>query len=206
MTQARTNLIFGTERLLLDELTHRINNEFSAAIGVLSLAAARARTGEAREVLRETQHRLENFARVQRLLRPPQLRTRVDGCAYLRQLCEALSQSKLRTQDIELQLVERKLPMDSEQCWLLGMIVSELVANSTKHAFAAGPGQIRVEISRVESFVQCQVRDNGTAARPMGAGGGLRIVEALVQALGGGADHDFSVSGSTFTVVFPAAP
>jgi two-component sensor histidine kinase len=54
------------ERLLLDELTHRINNEFAAAIGIVSVATARSTTDEARTELARVQNRLESLACVHR--------------------------------------------------------------------------------------------------------------------------------------------
>jgi len=41
---------FKGERLLLAELTHRINNEFAAASGLVSLAAARISAPDVKEV------------------------------------------------------------------------------------------------------------------------------------------------------------
>lgn len=38
------------EQLLVEELTHRMNNEFAAAIAVVSLAAARSPNGEVKSV------------------------------------------------------------------------------------------------------------------------------------------------------------
>jgi two-component sensor histidine kinase len=49
-------------------------------------------------------------------------------------LCEAISLSRLQFRGVKLELLERKFEIDSEQCWRLGMIVSELVR------FACGSG------------------------------------------------------------------
>jgi two-component sensor histidine kinase len=45
---------------------------------------------------------------------------------------------------IELVLVERPFKMSSERCWRLGLILSELITNSARHAFAESGGMIRV--------------------------------------------------------------
>jgi hypothetical protein len=54
MTEQTARLLFGDEGVLLHELNHRINNEFAAAISVVSDAAARAiPSGESRPEWRE---------------------------------------------------------------------------------------------------------------------------------------------------------
>jgi two-component sensor histidine kinase len=78
-----------SERLLLTEFTHRVNNELAAAIGIASMAIARASSDEVRHTLARIRRSLENFARVHHLLQVPDLRTRVDACAHLRTLCNA---------------------------------------------------------------------------------------------------------------------
>jgi two-component sensor histidine kinase len=82
-------------RLLLREFTHRINNDFSSAIGVLSLAAARSPNDEVKAALSAVQDRLQSYASVHRALQMPEHSTQIDAASYLRQLCQAISLSKL---------------------------------------------------------------------------------------------------------------
>ena len=48
------------EQLLVGELTHRMNNEFAAAIAVVSLAAARSPNGEVKSALAGVEARCES--------------------------------------------------------------------------------------------------------------------------------------------------
>ena len=50
-------------------------------------------------------------------------------------------------QGIELELASRPLKLRSERCWKLGLIVSELITNSARHAFGDRGGTIQVELS-----------------------------------------------------------
>jgi two-component sensor histidine kinase len=59
---------FPQERLLMDELTHRINNEFASVIGVVSLAAARSGNQEVRVALTDVIELLGHYADVHRSL------------------------------------------------------------------------------------------------------------------------------------------
>jgi len=93
-------------RLLLREFSHRINNEFTWAIGAISVAAAHS-PNEAKAVLAAVQEQLQSYAQVHHILQLPEHRSCTDAAAYLRLLCRAISRSKLDRKGIELRLVER---------------------------------------------------------------------------------------------------
>src|ERR1700693_6166680 len=82
--------------LLLREFSHRINNEFASAIGVISIAA-RSANDEAKVALAAVQDLLQNYALVHQSLRMPEHASCIDAAAYLRQLCRAISRSKLES-------------------------------------------------------------------------------------------------------------
>jgi two-component sensor histidine kinase len=198
---------FSSEaRLLLREFSHRINNEFASAIGVISIAATRSANDEAKAALVAVQDQLEKYAQVHHALQMPEHRSFIDAAAYLRRLCGAISRSKLDSKGIKLLLIERTLKMDSERCWRLGLIVSELITNAARHAFRDGGGLIRVELVPSTSFVECRVTDNGTREANIRRGSGLKIIDALAESLGGTIDQHFGPQGSTFIMVFPARP
>jgi two-component sensor histidine kinase len=168
-------------RLLMREFSHRINNEFASAIGAISIAA-RSANDEAKAALAAVQDQLQMYARVHHALRMPEHTSRIDAAAYLRQICRAISRSRLESKDIELLLVERTFQMNSERCWRLGLIVSELITNAERHAFRNGGGSIRVELLPSLSLVECRVTDNGTSKANARHGHGLKIVAGLQRA------------------------
>jgi two-component sensor histidine kinase len=199
-----TSGVSDEARLLLREFSHRINNEFASAIGVISIAAARSADDEAKVALAAVRDRLQNYALVHHALQMPKDVSCIDAAAYLRQLCWAISRSKLERNGIELRFVERTFRMNSERCWRLGLIVSELITNAERHAFRNGGGSIRVELLPSLSFVECRVTDNGTAEANARPGHGLKIVEALAKSLGGTMDQRFGPHGATAVLIFPA--
>ena len=199
-----TSEVSDEARLLLREFSHRINNEFASAIGVISIAAARSADDEAKVALAAVQDRLQNYALVHHALQMPEDVSCIDAAAYLRQLCWAISRSKLERNGIELRFVERTFWMNSERCWRLGLIVSELITNAERHAFRKGGGLIRVELLPSVSFIVCRVTDNGTGEANTYPGHGLKIVKALAKSLGGTIDQRFGPHGATAVLIFPA--
>jgi two-component sensor histidine kinase len=194
------------ERLLLREFSHRVNNEFASAIGAISLAAARCSSNEAKIALAAVQDRLQSYARVHHSLRMPEYSTSIEATAYLRGLCQAISQSKLESQGIELLLSVYPFRISSERCWLLGLIVSELITNAARHAFRNGAGSIHLELLPSESFVECRVTDNGTSDADVRPGTGLGIVESLAKGLHGTIDVQFGARGAKSILIFPLDP
>jgi two-component sensor histidine kinase len=194
---------FSEAGLLLREFSHRINNEFAAAIGFVSVAAARSADADVKTALGAVQNLLHNYARVHHALQMPEHDIRIDAAAYLRQLCRAISGSKLDGKGIELLLVERRFLMSSERCWRLGLIVSELITNSVRHAFNDGGGSIRVELRPTASFVECRVTDSGKSEANVSPGRGLKIIEDLVDSLDGTIEQKFGPRGAVSVVVIP---
>jgi two-component sensor histidine kinase len=189
--------------LLLDELNHRINNELASVIGIVSRTAARSGNDAVKRALGEVEERLHRYAQVHQALQPPIDDAPIDAAAYLGRLCLALSRSKLEAMDIELVLTAEPLRLGSGRCWQLGMIVSELITNAARHAFAGRQGRIDVALSCVERSVMCVVADSGAAAAPIRPGRGFRIVEALARGIGGRIERKFGPRGSRSTLIFP---
>lgn len=196
----------ATERLLLREFSHRINNELASAIGVVSVAASRCDSNEARAALAAVRDRLENFARVHHSLQMPEYTTTIDLAAYMHQLCRAISHSKLASKDIELSLSIHPLRMSSERCWLLGMIVFELITNASRHAFHDRAGSIGLEIRPAGKSIECCITDNGSSDADPSPGRGLSIIAALAGSLHGTVDMQFGPNGARTSVNFPHSP
>jgi two-component sensor histidine kinase len=202
MMEFATRQSVPPERMLLHELNHRVNNEFTAAISVISLTATRSGNDEVKAALSKVSELLHQYAEVHRALQMPEYDTLIDAAAYLRQLCHSISRSQLDSRKIKLVLAAQPLNLSADHCWRLGMIVFELVNNAVRHAFPSGEGEIRVALSRAWASAQCSVVDNGSAAATVRQGHGLRIIEALSKSMDGQFVQRFGPRGSTSLVVF----
>jgi two-component sensor histidine kinase len=178
--------ITATEGLCLDgllvrEITHRVNNEFASVIQVVSLIAARSSNQDVKAALAGVIDKLHNYASVHNALQVPANNDLIDASVYLRQLCRSISRSKLEARGIELILIEQPFRMSADRCWVMGMIVVELVNNAVRHAFEGRGGTIRVECLKCGGYVECRVSDNGSVVADLTPGNGLHIVEALAE-------------------------
>ena len=193
----------SNDYLLVRELTHRVNNEFASAIGFVSLLAARSTNGEVKVALAEVADLLHDYAGGHRALQMPTHSTIIDASDYILALCRSIRRARLNHRGIELVLVEHPLQMSSDRCWKLGMIVSELITNSARHAFCDRGGTVRIELSASGPLAECCVMDNGSSQNPCTPGEGLKIVAALARELNGRIVYQFGAEGAQSILRFP---
>jgi two-component sensor histidine kinase len=113
--------------------------------------------------------------------------------------------------DIELAVDACPLTVNLDFAIPLGLLVTELVTNSLKHAFPDGKGKVSVVLARdnIEGKVTLTVSDNGSAGQALNGktlyktGLGTRIVTGLVGQLGGSMETRMD-GGMTTEIILPA--
>ncbi|WP_024507934.1 sensor histidine kinase [Bradyrhizobium sp. ARR65] len=196
-------LPFAEELLLLHEANHRIVNEFTFIMSVVSVIAKRSQNEEVKAALASVAKPVQPLVDMHRALQIPEHDACTDAAAYLRRLCLSISRSKLDHLKTRLVLAAAPLQLQSNDCCRLGMIVYELITNAAKHAFPNGGGEIRVQLFRAGAFVECRVLDDGSAGPTIQPGRGLKIVRELARTLAGSVRHEFGTGGSRSILIFP---
>jgi two-component sensor histidine kinase len=192
------------ESLLVNEVSHRFKNELASVIGVVSVASMRSKNPETRRVLQEVEEKLHDHAKLYDALQMPRDNCVSNASSYLRNLLVALSRAKLERKGVRMVYREfSPIHCSAEQCWTLGMIVSELVTNSLQHAFGECGGTIGVDLLKDNDQITCEVSDSGSCALQIREGNGLKIVRSLVHSLQGRIDQKFGPSGTLSVVSFP---
>lgn len=191
-------------RTLLLEQQHRTGSEFETAIDLVTVAAVRSDSGEVKTALADVVELLESCADVHRTLRTPDRDVLINSAEYLHRLGMALSRSRLSRMQIHLVVAADSLPLRSDRCRRLGVMVHELITNAARHASCGDrAAQIRVELRRVGPSASCTVSDNGSSVAGFKPGSGLKIVNDLVKGLAGRLQHRFGAEGTSATLVFP---
>jgi two-component sensor histidine kinase len=191
------------ERILVRELTHRINNQLTSAINVVTAAAVRTDHPEAKAALGNVVELLQEQANVHRVLAIPEDDALVDAAQYLRRLCLTITRSSLEPIGIHLSFQADTLPLEAERCWRLGMAIHELVTNSARHAcFDGRAGEIKIKLSLRDRVVNCIIADNGSLSARLKPARGLGIVRDLIESLGGRLEYGFGPEYSSFLLAF----
>jgi two-component sensor histidine kinase len=189
--------------LMIEEFSHRAVNDYTGAIGMLRVAAKDLGDPAARAVLSNAAQCLHDRAQTFRVLQAPRGQGSLDLADYLQSVCQALSTACLANTGIRLTLVRETIRLPAEQCWRLGLALTELILNAARHGLKWGEGDIRVEMTVGDVDVCCAVTDNGCPAPSTDAGRGRRIISALVSDIGGRADWSFGPSGVRAALQIP---
>jgi len=190
------------ELLLVQELTHRFNNDLAALTGFVSLAAARSVDGEVKVAMAGVLQRIFDLVSMQRALRVPRDQS-MDCAAYLAELCRSISAAKLQYRNIELEFLDSPLTLNSFECWRVGMIVAELINNSARHAFDDRGGKIQVAMTDRGYGMELTVADNGRGLHNFNEGQGTRIVRHLAGFLKATVDYRSTPSGTIARLSVP---
>ena len=103
------------------ELNHRINNDFTSAINIVSVGVMLAEDSEVKAALSKVVELLHQYAEVHRALAIPQRGALTDATEYLRRLGVAIRRSRLDRINIRLILAAKPLLLQGDRCWRLGL-------------------------------------------------------------------------------------
>ncbi len=194
------------KNLQMQELQHRVANSLQIIASVLSQSARNVDSEETRSHLNDAHHRIMSIATLQKQLTRTQ-ESDVSLRSYFTDLCESIAASMVADR-IQLALVANvdDSKADARVSVSLGLIVTELVINSLKHAFANSEpaGTISVNYRSDGAIWALLVEDNciGFNPDPVAAKPGLvtGIVEALAQQLAAEVTIIHTHPGTTVTV------
>ena len=195
------------KEILLKEIHHRVKNNMQIISSLLHLQAQHLKDPEAAEALKQCQNRIRAMALVhERLYREENL-AKIDFQEYAEQLLVHLFQAFLpRSKNISFSLQIEAPPLTIEIAIPLGLITTELVTNSLKHAFSPGQtGEILVSLRKEENNLVLKVSDNGKGLpEEIPEKFGLEIVRLLTAQLSGTFKmQSRSGKGTEAEVIFP---
>jgi len=176
-------------RLLLDELNHRVKNSFATVTALLQLRAKKAGHEETREQLHAAVNQVMSIAQAYAHLYAGGQPRSLDFADYLRDLCNGLAQGMMDGERVRLECSADSAPMATDLALPLGMAVNELVTNAIKYAFPDGrDGRIEVRFETDGERWRLLVADDGVGLpsefeRPGGMGAGL--VKSFARQAGG---------------------
>jgi two-component sensor histidine kinase len=203
------------KQILLDELEHRVVNSLQIIASIIMLKARAVESEETRRHLEDAHNRVISVATVQKHLHGSVANSIIEMQPYLATLCAALAQSMISdNRPISIKFNGKGGSATRRDAESIGLIVTELVINSLKHAFdeTTKEGEIRVSYDVSGTDWRLAVSDNG-CGKPDGvfaqpkSGLGTGVVKALSKQLdaqvvivSGALGTKVSVTHATFAV------
>src|SRR6516162_2829670 len=178
----------ANQRMLLDELNHRVKNNMQMLHALLRTAERETQSAEARAVLADAGQRVGAMAAAQQVLyeagNPITFRAR----DFLEGVCASARQAFTGNVSIEIsQCPQERLSNDTAMP--LALILNELLTNAAKHGGdGRGHDTVRVALTREADAFVLSVEDEGLGfdlQAVRGRASGLRLVEGLARQIRG---------------------
>ena len=210
--KAERDMLEARERaeMLLGEVNHRVANSLAMVAALVGLQANAVTDAEAKRALSETQARIHAIAGVHRHLYTSDDVRSVQVADYVKSLVEEIEASvQLEGQTATLKVLVEPFPMATEKVASLGVMLTELVTNALKYAYAGREaGEVRIHMSQRDELIELCVEDDGIgwtgSGKPQGTGLGSRIVKAMAHALAADVVYDTARGGTCVRVTFGA--
>jgi len=202
----RNEELLRQKDMLLEEFQHRVGNSLAIIASIISLKARSVESEEARRCLDDTRNRVISFATIQQNLQASAATGFIELGPHFAKLCEAISHSMIGDNQrikIETRGSGRATNREAES---LGLIVTELVINSLKHAFTddTTDGVITVTYDVSGTDWKLSVSDNGIgqlgASDRSKSGLGTGIIKALAKQLDAQIANAAGPQGTTVSV------
>ena len=161
---------------MLREIHHRVKNNMQIMSSLLSLQARTASNPETARMLEENQHRIQSMALLHEILYQSDDLASLDFSKYLLRMVDHLFRSYgVSNRQIRLHTELDPIRLELDDALPSGLLISEVVSNSLKHAFPDGrEGEIRILLHcPAPTMVSLVLSDNGVGF-PAGWTGLLR--------------------------------
>lgn len=165
---------------LLQEVHHRVNNNFQIICSLLNLQATGASDPLLAAGLQQSLNRVQAMARVHAMLYDATSLQDIDFATYVRRTVNDIQETcpgsaahkRASTIGVVLNLTPARLEID--RAIPCGLILNELLSNAFGHAFPESRhGEVRISLNKMESGVLLTVEDTG-----VGMPEGFRLAEA----------------------------
>lgn len=178
----------ANQKVLLDELNHRVKNNMQMLNALLRAAQRETASAEAKAVLSDASNRVGAMAAAQQVLYEAGNATTYSAKDFLAGVCTSAKQAFAENVNISvLDCTAARLSNDT--AIPLALIVNELLTNAAKHGRKeTGDGSIRVRLTKAADSYLLEVEDDGPgfdAGEANRRASGLGLVSGLARQLGG---------------------
>jgi PAS domain S-box-containing protein len=178
----------ANQKVLLDELNHRVKNNMQMLNALLRAAQRETRSAEARVVLSDASNRVGAMAAAQQVLYDAGNATTYSAKDFLEGVCASAKQAFSGSVNISVaDCTSARLSNDTAMP--LALILNELLTNAAKHGRnATGDGSIQVRLTKAPDSYLLEVEDDGPgfdAGEASKRASGLGLVSGLARQLGG---------------------
>jgi PAS domain S-box-containing protein len=169
------NRVLAEKEILLSEIHHRVKNNLTAFISLLSLEGSIEDTPAGKTLKQDLQNRARSMSLIHETLYRTKIYDEVDMGLYLTTLLDYIGNSFRTPRAVKTIVHAHGVMLDISRATPAGLIVNELVTNSFKYAFAesvtagsvpADPPTLTVALAKNNGEYRMTVKDNGPGLPP----------------------------------------
>ena len=197
------DILLQQKEFLIGEVNHRVQNSLTLVASFLGLQSRASKSPDLHAAFEEARRRITAIALVHRRLYRGDKIEVVDAARYIEELCADTFSFMGREWAEHLTLSLSPLQISTDRAVTLGLVITELLINSNKHAYGGAAGPIAIELIEGRSNFCLIVSDKGSGNAPAPDGFGSRIMAGMLQQLAGELTYDDNHPGLRVTLTVP---
>lgn len=208
MTQLHLQRALARQKLMAQEIDHRVKNSLQSITSIVRLQARRSKSAETKGVLNELERRIGSIALLHEELHKASSSEQVSLDSLMSNITGYLQQGVVDSIRIESHF--ERIMIESKQASAIALLANEFTANSIKHAFPnRQAGRIGFSGSLTEDgALRIVMEDNGIGfdrGSVSGNGLGLKIIDATIAQLNATIEQDADHTGVRLVITVPSA-
>lgn len=199
--------LLNEKELILKEVHHRVKNNMSTILNLLTLQLDMQESPETKGVLFDAAGRVQSMMVLYDKLYKSDSESVLSLKEYFTALVEEIISIFPRRESVKVKLNMENIMLSTKILSPLGIIVNELITNSMKYAFSDyDNAEISLTVSMKKSSVQIIFRDNGrglpeSVSIESSTGFGMQLISMLTSQIGGRISIE-RAGGTCFTIEF----
>ena len=151
------------KEVLLAEIHHRVKNNLAVITGLLELQAQGTDDVSARQVLRDSQLRINSMALIHEKLYQSENFSKIQFGNYISELTDVITRSYVtKEKPVEFKIESDPAELTITQAIPCGLLLNEVVTNAMKHAFKGREkGEIEIQMKKEDKKIRLTISDDG---------------------------------------------
>ncbi|MDX1653477.1 MAG: sensor histidine kinase [Brumimicrobium sp.] len=181
---------------LIQEVHHRVKNNLSFVSSLLEMQISSLPEESKTEELKNAGLRIESMSLVHQMLYTQDDIATIDLSIYVPELFSCLKDSLIHEETVEFVICCEPLKVESRTATALGLIITEFVTNSCKHAFKGVHNpKIEMDLYLAEDILVLTLKDNGIGIESeskIKKGFGMRVIDIFSRQINATTKFSFS--------------
>lgn len=162
--QSKLEKALEEKELLLKEINHRVKNNLSILISLLRLSKSRIKTEESKVLLEEYEQRIFSMLKIHDMLDKNNLYSKINLSDYIKELVIEFRVTYPQiNHNCKVDINYFDFLISTKKAIHIGLIVSEILLNSIKHASETGSNyEVIISLKKItENALELKIGDNG---------------------------------------------